>query len=127
MIIEIQYIEKAIFCLADTNNNKKNGTWIGKDGKVRSMSWGGNQYTGGKNKFAKVTSQRLKVGGKLFGFSSQIITAANIEMDYRSGNLTQFGRILEHGINIGSSIPLYGTVFSVFYELGKEHGPSTWF
>jgi hypothetical protein len=91
------------------------------------MSWGGNQYTGGKNKFAKVTSQRLKVGGKLFGFSSQIITAANIEMDYRSGNLTKFGRILEHGINIGSSIPLYGTVFSVFYELGKEHGPSTWF
>ena len=40
--------------------NEKNGTWIGKDGKVRSMSWGGNQYTGGKNKFAKVTSQRLK-------------------------------------------------------------------
>ena len=27
--------------------NEKNGTWIGKDGKVRSMSWGGNQYTGG--------------------------------------------------------------------------------
>jgi RHS repeat-associated protein len=113
--------------LGNTIYNKKNGTWIGKDGKVRSMSWGGNQYTGGKNKFAKVTSQRLKVGGKLLGFSSQIITAANIEMDYRSGNLTQFGRILEHGINIGSSIPLYGTVFSVFYELGKEHGPSTWF
>ena len=107
--------------------NEKNGTWIGKDGKVHSMSWGGNQYTGGKNKFAKATAQRLKVGGKLLGFSSQIITAANIEMDYRSGNLTQFGRILEHGINIGSSIPLYGTVFSVFYELGKEHGPSTWF
>ena len=106
--------------------NEKNGTWIGKDGKVRSMSWGGNQYTGGKNKFAKVTSQRLKFAGKLLGISSQIINAYDIEINFQQGNITQGGRILEHSMNLLSAIPLFGTVISISYELGKEYGPSSW-
>ena len=106
--------------------NEKNVTWIGKDGKVRSMSWGGNQYTGGKNKFAKVTSQRLKFAGKLLGISSQIINAYDIEINFQQGNITQGGRILEHSMNLLSAIPLFGTVISISYELGKEYGPSSW-
>ena len=106
--------------------NEKNGTWIGKDGKVRSMSWGGNQYTGGKNKFAKVTSQRLKFAGKLLGISSQIINAYDIEINFQQGNITQGGRILEHSMNLLSAIPVFGTVISISYELGKEYGPSSW-
>ena len=44
------------------------GTWMGKDFKVRSQSWGGNQYTGGKNQFALKMSKKDNVGRKCFGY-----------------------------------------------------------
>ena len=107
--------------------NEKNGTWIGKDGKVRSMSWGGNQYTGGKNKFAKATSQRLKFAGKLFGGISIGLSIGITEYNYKMGYISNTERILDHVFTGISSIPVAGTIISLSYELGKEHGPSTWF
>ena len=91
------------------------------------MSWGGNQYTGGKNKFAKATSQRLKFAGKLFGGISIGLSIGITEYNYKMGYISNTERILDHVFTGISSIPVAGTIISLSYELGKEHGPSTWF
>ena len=91
------------------------------------MSWGGNQYTGGKNKFAKATAQRLKVGGKLLGGISVGLSIGITEYNYKMGYISNTERILDHIFNGISIVPGVGVIISVSYELGKEHGPSTWF
>ena len=44
--------------------------WRGKDLVPRGMYFNGNGYTGGRNRFAKTLSKRLKHGGRLLGIIS---------------------------------------------------------
>ncbi len=53
--------------------SKEFNTWMGKDFKIRSQNWGGNERTGGKFKFAKKLGRAFKIGGTVadvYGFMS---------------------------------------------------------
>ena len=100
------------------------GSWMGKDFKIRSLSWGGNGTTGGKYSFAKTTSNKIGMVGKVVGVYSM----------YTSINRWQKGEI-DNTIFAGDMVSglagifggIYGASWSIGWELGKSYGPSTWF
>ena len=96
---------------------------MGKDFKFRNMTWGGNGTTGGKYKFAKNASKYFKWGG----FATTGISLALDINDFNSDKIStkQFiGNTISNAI---STIPLYGTAWSIGWSLGGEFGPSKWY
>ena len=90
---------------------------MGKDFKVRSQSWGGNQYTGGKNQFAKQMSKRITWGGNIVGIYGSI----NIYSDYRSGRISKSQLFLEESSNAYSTVGgIYGAAWGIGWEMGRQ-------
>lgn len=98
-------------------------TWMGKDGKIRSQNWGGNGRTGGKFKFARKLSRAFNIGGAVADVYGVVDTYA----DYSNNEITRQEFIIEQTSNAIGFVPLYGTVWSFGWTMGKYYGPSTWF
>lgn len=94
-------------------------SWMGKDWKIRSQNWGGNQYTGGKFKYARSVS---KVLGRL-GYVMSAYSVYNTERMYSKGLITTKQRNIAQCVNAISAIPLYGTAFGIGWELGQICAP----
>lgn len=104
--------------------SKHFGTWMGKDFKVRSQSWGGNQYTGGKNQFAKQMSKRITWGGNMVGIYGSI----NIYSDYRSGRISKSQFFLEESSNAYSTVGgIYGAAWGIGWEMGRQTTYQAWY
>jgi hypothetical protein len=90
--------------------------WQGKNHKIYSHSWGGNQYTGGKNKYAFAKSQRIGKIGKGMGVASGVIV---LFQAFR-GDITWGWAFAEGGSiafsTLGGSI---GLAWGVGWELGR--------
>ncbi len=104
--------------------SKHFGTWMGKDFKVRSQSWGGNQYTGGKNKFAKQMAKKITWGGNVLG----IYNGVNTYLDWRRGNSSSQQFLIEEFSNIYSTVGgVYGAAWGVGWEMGRQTTYQTWY
>lgn len=99
--------------------SKKFESWMGKDWKIRSQNWGGNQYTGGKFKYARSVS---KVLGRL-GYVMSAYSVYNTERMYSKGLITTKQRNVAQCVNAISAIPVYGTAFGIGWELGQICAP----
>lgn len=104
--------------------SKHFGTWMGKDFKVRSQSWGGNQYTGGKNKFAKQMAKKITWGGNVLG----IYNGVNTYLDWCRGNSSSQQFLIEEFSNIYSTVGgVYGAAWGVGWEMGRQTTYQTWY
>ncbi len=57
--------------LSELYYSKTYGTWMGKNYKIYSQDWGGNKYTGGKNKYGKKMSNYFRYLGYGIGTNDQ--------------------------------------------------------
>ncbi len=104
--------------------SKKYGTWMGKNFKIYQQSWGGNGATGGKNKFAKNTSNAIKWGGRALGAWS----AYTINEQRRNGEVSNMQWGLEQSSNAYSTLGgIYGAAWGVGWELGRTITNEEWY
>ena len=97
---------------------------MGKDLKVSSEIWGGNQYTGGKNKFAKQMAKKITWGGNVLG----IYNGVNTYLDWRRGNSSSQQFLIEEFSNIYSTVGgVYGAAWGVGWEMGRQTTYQTWY
>ena len=94
-------------------------TWMGKDFKIRSQTWGGNKATGGKFKYAKATSQGVKgLGGLNYGVG--IYNATSITFDMIDGEVgMKEGSWLQMDNAVGTFAP---PIISIPKAIGSEIG-----
>ena len=91
--------------------SKRYGTWLGKDGKLHDMTIKGNQYMGGKNKYAKKWSKRFKYLSKnIAGYSIY-----NTWDDYSKGQNSFEGAVIDTTVDYCHyHFPLmYGLIFGL--------------
>jgi hypothetical protein len=103
--------------------SNKFGTWMGKDGIIRSQNWGGNGATGGKFKFAGKVSKGFKIGGWVSGAYGMYST----NTEWQNNQISTGQMMIEQGSNVLGFIPTYGTAWSIGWNLGQDFGPSTWY
>lgn len=108
---------------SETMFSKKLGTWMGKDGEIRSGPWGGNGATGGKFKFAGKISKFAKFGGLVTG----VYGVYGKYVEKRNGQLSNTEYVADQISNGIGFVPFYGTIWSIGYSLGEDFGPSKWF
>jgi RHS repeat-associated protein len=60
----------------------------------------------------------LKVAGIITGLVSYTLT----EYEYSTGSISYLQRCVDHGVTTIGFVPLYGTILSFSYELGKDFG-----
>ena len=95
------------------------GRWLGKNGKFYDFKFNGNQYTGGRLKFAKNLSRKLDKTSKIIG-GVQIGLSWN---EYLQGNYTLAQNLMDTGFGVfGILNKTYETWTGIWYELGKEYG-----
>lgn len=96
--------------------SKTYGTWMGKNFKMYKQTWGGNGFTGGKNKFGKSTSNSIKWAGRIVGLYSGYKT-----IDQRiNGEIGTGWMLAELGTTGVSTFGgLYGAAWGVGWELGR--------
>jgi len=100
------------------------GTWMGKNFKIYKQNWGGNGITGGKNKFAKATANRIAWAGNVLGFWN----AAVIEIERRNGEISNTQSILEQGTNAFSTLGgIPGLAWAIGWELGRFTTGMEWY
>ena len=100
------------------------GTWMGKNFKIYKQNWGGNGITGGKNKFAKATANRIAWAGNVLGFWN----AAVIEIERRNGEISNTQSILEQGTNAFSTLGgIPGLAWGIGWELGRFTTGMEWY
>ena len=100
------------------------GTWMGKNFKIYKQTWGGNGITGGKNKFAKATANKIAWAGNVLGFWN----AAVIEIERRNGKISNTQSILEQGTNAFSTLGgIPGLAWAIGWELGRFTTGMEWY
>ncbi len=119
----IPYVGGALGVGSEVMFSNKFGTWMGKDGKIRSQKWGGNGITGGKFKFAGKVSKFFKWGGSAIGVYGVVDT----QVKYQNNEINGTELIIQQISNIIGFIPTYGTAWSIGWNLGQDFGPSTWY
>jgi hypothetical protein len=102
--------------------SKDLGTWMGKNLKFYNKSWGGNQFTGGKLKFAGTWAKPFRYGSNILGWYG-IGSSLFKGLDGKISPEEATGDVIFGGAAIYSGF--YGNVANVFYNLGKEYGPMT--
>lgn len=117
------YVGGALGVGSEVMFSNKFGTWLGKDGKIRSQNWGGNGTTGGKFKFAGKMSKGFKIGGWVSGAYGMYAT----NTEWQNNKISTGQMMIEQGSNILGFIPTYGTAWSIGWNLGQDFGPSTWY
>jgi hypothetical protein len=100
------------------------GTWMGKNGKFYDRSWSGNQYTGGKYKFAKSMSDTFRYGGYVAGAWN----AYSLNEQRTNGEIDNTQFVLEEVSNVYSTIGgIYGAAWSVGWETGRYVAQQSWY
>jgi len=101
-----------------------NNTWLGKDFKIRSQDIGGNGTTGGKFKFARSLSTKIKVfGGAVIGAYGYY----DNYNQYRNNEISRTTLYIEQGSNTIGFILVFGTGWGIGWGAGKRWGPSKWY
>ncbi len=104
--------------------SKTYGTWMGKNFKMYQQTWGGNRFTGGKNKFGKTTSNVIKWGGRSLGAWN----AFSIQRNYAAGEMGTGWMLAEQGTNAFSTLGgIYGAAWGVGWELGRGVTNMGWY
>ena len=106
----------------------ENGTYMGKDGSKKVMQKGKNGGLNGTYKYQiNLSNKYNKVAGvlKWAGRGISIVSAASIEIQAARSEISTSERITNHAINAISMLPWCWHA-SLFYELGKKYGPSSW-
>ncbi|HCS20601.1 MAG TPA: hypothetical protein DIW47_08575 [Bacteroidetes bacterium] len=99
-------------------------TWMGKDLKVRSLNVNGNATTGGKYSFARKFSRGLNYAGWGLG----AVGFFDIEMQYRTGQISNTRRIADQGSNaIQTFTGMYGLAWGVGWESGRAIASDPWY
>ncbi len=101
--------------LAELYYSQAYGTWMGKNFKLYSQTWGGNGFTGGKLKFGKKINTGLKVGG--YGLGA--LSAYNTWDDYQNGVINDYSFYSEQ---ISNGISTFGGIYGVAWGIGWEAG-----
>ncbi len=97
------------------------GTWMGKNFKIYKQNWGGNGITGGKNKFAKATANRIAWAGNALGAWN----AYYIYIQRQKGN-NQW--LLEEATNAFSTLGgIPGLAWGIGWELGRFTTGTEWY
>ncbi len=108
----------------DLYYSKKYDTWMGKNFKIYKQTWGGNGVTGGKNKFGKATSNRIKWGGRALG----VWNAFKIQQDYASGEISTGWMLIEQGSNAASTMGgVYRAAWGFGWEIGRSVTNTEWY
>lgn len=93
--------------------NERTRLWKGKNNKYYDFSTPGNQFTGGKLKYAKYRSDLFKKGGKLLNIASIAVSAEALNKSIQNGSTRL---IISDATNLVFSlaglIPVYGTYIS---------------
>jgi hypothetical protein len=118
-----EYVGGALGVGSEVMFSNKFGTWMGKDGILRSQDWGGNGATGGKFKFAGKAGKAFKIGGWVFGAFGMYST----NMEWQNNQISTGSMMIEQVSNVIGFIPTYGTAWSIGWNLGQDYGPSTWY
>ena len=104
--------------------SERYGTWMGKNFKIYKQNWGGNGITGGKNKFAKATANRIALVGKALGAWN----AASIEIERQKGEISNTQWVLEQGTNAYSTLGgIPGLAWGIGWELGRFMTGMEWY
>ena len=106
-----------------------NGTYMGKDGSIKIMQKGKNGGVKGKYKNQIKLSANYSRSASIFKWAGRglaVWSTVNTEMQAMNGEISTRERITNHVVDGVSLLP-YCWHASLFYELGKEYGPSTWF
>ena len=106
-----------------------NGTYMGKDGSIKVIQKGKNGGLNGRYKNQQKLAanySRVATGFKWLGRGSAVYSAVNTEVRAHREEITNQERWTNHIVNAVSSLP-YCWHVPLFYELGKNYGPSTWF
>ncbi len=98
------------------------GTWMGKNGQFYDQSWGGNQYTGGKYKYANSIAKPFRWGSNALGAYSmynsvQKARLGEMSIEEATGDVAFGGAAMYSGF--------WGGWANFWYGLGKEYGPMT--
>ena len=116
------YIGTGLAATSEVFYSKDLGTWMGKNGKMYDQSWGGNQYTGGKYKFANSMAKPFRYGSNALGLYNMY----NSVSDGFEGKISAkeaTGDVLFGSAAIYSGF--WGGVANFGYTLGKEYDPMT--
>ena len=101
--------------------SERYGTWMGKNFKIYKQNWGGNGITGGKNKFAKATANRIAWAGNALGAWN----AYSIYIQRQKGN-NQW--LLEEASNAYSTLGgIPGVAWGIGWELGRFMTGMEWY
>jgi RHS repeat-associated protein len=116
------YTGTGMTAMSETFFSQDLGTWMGKNGKIYDQKWGGNQYTGGKYKFANNFAKPFKWGSNALGiYSIGNSIYQSIEGEISPAEAT--GDVIFGSAAIYSGF--YGGWANLWYNLGKEYGPMT--
>lgn len=114
------YVSLGLSQVSESFYSERTGTWLGKNGKRYNLDWGGNQYTGGKLKFAKKMNKNFGRIAKLFG----LVSIGCSWYDGFEGKNGSTQVIMDTGFGLYSTFGgLYGAWTGIWYNLGKEYGP----
>jgi hypothetical protein len=96
-----------------------NGYWLGGNGKYYSSSWGGNQWTGGRN--SVLTSSRvLKGSGTILGLPSVGYNVTQFGTYYSAGDSFNARRAFSESAS--AAIGAFGGVPGIGWSAGWEIG-----
>jgi hypothetical protein len=99
-----------------SNYMSNNSFWMGKNLKFYDVNWGGNGFTGGKNKFAKKWSSAVGIGGTALSLYSLYGTVN----EYSSGKLSGVGAAYLGATDAAGLKNVYGAAYSIGTSLGKS-------
>jgi hypothetical protein len=108
--------------MSETFFSQDLGTWMGKNGKIYDQKWGGNQYAGGKYKFANNFAKPFKWGSNALGIYSMYNSVTDalqgeISPEVATEDLIFGGAAIYSGF--------WGGWANLWYNLGKEYGTMT--
>lgn len=110
--------------LSEMHYSKTYNTWMGKNYKIYQQSWGGNQYTGGKNKYGKKMSNYFRY----LGYGIGAYSAADIHQKRINGDINWTEWSIEQSSNAFSTVGgQLGAAWSIGWEAGRAVTNTEWY
>ena len=105
--------------------NKTLNSWLGKNGKFYDMNFNGNQYTGGKIKFAKQTRGNLLFGGNQLGIVGLSVDLVNFASQPTIESKISYSmNIMVDAIGF---TPIVGPAICLYWNMGGEQLHWMWY
>ena len=96
--------------------------WKGKNNEWYDKSWGGNQYTSGRNSVLE-TADKFSFGAKLTFFADVLLNAPQAYDDYENGQWLDLGKVsLDVGMGAVGLVGPVGFAISTTYFVADEIG-----